>query len=176
LQSIVVNPATLTIAVSGTPTRVFGQANPAFTYTIGTFVNGDTQASATTGQPTLTTTGVPKSAAGTTYPITVAIGTLAAANYTFNLVSGQLSVTGSAVQAVLFPALANFTHGSSTPLGAIATSGLPVTFAVTSGNATVSNGNTLNITGTGSITVTASQAGNSNFAAATAVSRTFTAQ
>jgi polygalacturonase len=176
LQSIVVNPATLTIAVSGTPTRVFGQANPAFTYTIGTFVNGDTQASATTGQPTLTTTAVPKSAAGTTYPITVAIGTLAAANYTFNLVSGQLSVTGSAVQAVLFPALANFTHGSSTPLGAIATSGLPVTFAVTSGNATVSNGNTLNITGTGSITVTASQAGNSNFAAATAVSRTFTAQ
>jgi polygalacturonase len=176
MQQIVVNPATLTVAVSGTPTRIFGQANPAFTYTIGTFVNGDTQASATTGAPSLTTTAVPKSPAGTTYPITIGIGTLAAPNYTFNLVSGQLSVTGSAVQAILFPPLANFAHGTSTPLAAIATSGLAVTFAVTSGSATITNGATLNITGLGVVTITATQPGDANFAAATQVVRTFTAQ
>ena len=174
LQTIVVNPAVLTVAVSGTPSRIFDQANPTFAYTIGTFVNGDTQATATTGAPVLTTTAIPKSPAGT-YPITVSQGSLAAANYTFNFVSGQLTVTGSAPQALLFAPLANFTHGTSVTLAAIASSGLPVTFAVTGGSATVS-GNTLTITGTGTVTVTATQPGDADFAAASPVSRTFTAQ
>jgi uncharacterized repeat protein (TIGR02543 family) len=175
-RSIIVNPATLTVAINGSPSRIFGQANPAFAYSIGTFVNGDTQATATTGAPLITTSAVPKSPAGTTYPINIAIGTLAAPNYTINLVGGTLSVTGNAAQGILFPALANFTHGTSTPLAAIASSGLPVIFTVTSGNATITGGNTLNITGTGSITVTATQPGNGNFAAATPVAHTFIAQ
>jgi hypothetical protein len=174
-RSIVVNPAVLTVAVSGSPSRIFGQANPAFTYSIGTFVNGDTQATATTGAPLITTSAVPKSPAGTTYPINIAIGTLAAPNYTINLVSGTLSVTANAAQGILFPALANFTHGTSTTLAAIASSGLPITFTVTNGNANITGGNTLNITGTGSITVTATQPGNGNFAAATPVAHTFVA-
>jgi len=175
MQTVVVSPSPLTVAVNGAPSRIFGQANPAFTYTIGPFVNGETQQTATTGVPSLTTTAVPKSPAGT-YPITLSIGTLAAANYTFNLVSGQLSVTGNAAQVILFPALANFTHGTSVPLAAFATSGLPLSFAVTNGPATIGSGNTLNITGTGSTTVTATQPGDANFAAATAVVRTFIAQ
>jgi len=173
-QTIVVNPAVLTVAVSGAPSRYYGQANPSFAYSIGPFVYGDTQTSATTGAPTLTTTATPMSAAAT-YPITVSQGTLAASNYTFNLVNGQLTVTGGSAQAILFAPLANFTHGTSVPLVAIASSGLAVTFSVT-GNASISGASTLNITGTGVVTVTASQAGNGNFNAATSVVRSFTAQ
>ena len=154
--------------------RYYGAANPAFTYTIGTFVNGDTQLSATTGAPVLTTTAVPKSAAGT-YPITVGLGTLAASNYNFNLSNGLLTVLGGAAQAITFPPLQNFTHGTNVLLLAYSTSGLPVTLAVTSGPASISN-NILTITGIGTVQVTATQAGNTNFNAATPVVRTFTAQ
>jgi polygalacturonase len=175
-RTILVNPATLNIGVSGSPTRYFDQPNPAFTYTLGPFVNGDTQASATTGLPTLTTTATPMSAAGP-YAITVGVGTLAASNYTFNPVNGQLTVTGGAAQAILFPALPNFTHTVSVPLVAVASSGLPVSFAVTAGNSYASiNGTTLTITGSGPVSVTATQAGNGNFNAATPVTQNFTAQ
>jgi len=193
-QSIVVNSATLTVAVNGSPlSRYYDQPNPAFTYTIGPFVNGDTQAKAITGAPTLTTTAAPKSPAGN-YAITVGLGTLAsanvlpglgggidappgtfAANYIFSLVNGQLTVNGGAAQTIMFPALANFSHGTSVPLVALSSSGLPVSFTVASGSATIS-GSTLTINGIGPVSVTASQAGNGNFSAATSVTRSFTAQ
>jgi len=173
-QTITINDATLTVAVSGTPSRYYGAPNPAFSYTIGTFVNGDTQLSATTGAPVLTTTAVPKSAAGV-YPITVSQGTLASLNYNFNLSNGQLTVLGGAAQIINFPPLPNFTHGTSAVLLATSSSGLPVTLAVTSGPASISN-NVLTISGTGTVQVTATQAGTTNFNAATPVVRTFTAQ
>jgi hypothetical protein len=62
------------------------------TYAMTGFVNGDTKAKATAGQPALSTTATSKSAAGS-YPITVKIGSLAAANYTFTLVNGKMKVT-----------------------------------------------------------------------------------
>jgi hypothetical protein len=58
-------------------------------------------------------------------------------------------------------------------LKATASSGLAVSYSVTAGPATVS-GSVLTITGAGSVTVQASQTGNGNYAAATAVSVTFT--
>jgi hypothetical protein len=57
------------------------------------------------------------------------------------------------------------------PIGATASSGLAVAFAAT-GDCTLS-GSTLHITGAGSCTVTASQAGNANYNAAPAVAETF---
>ncbi|MDX2188306.1 MAG: T9SS type A sorting domain-containing protein [Bacteroidota bacterium] len=60
--------------------------------------------------------------------------------------------------------------GPSFLLNATATSGLPVTFAV-SGNAILTGGNTVSITGAGVITITALQVGNSNYQAATPVIR-----
>lgn len=53
-------------------------------------------------------------------------------------------------------------------------SGNPVTFAVTSGPATLTGGNQLSFTGAGSVTIRASQAGNADYLAAPDVSRTFT--
>jgi hypothetical protein len=175
-RTIVVNPATLNVGVSGTPSRYFDQPNPTFMYTLGPFVNGDTQATATTGLPTLTTTATPMSAAGP-YPIAVGVGTLAASNYIFNPVNGQLTVNGGTAQAILFPALPNLTHTMSVQLVAVASSGLPVSFAVTGGNAYASiSGTTLTVTGSGPVSVTATQAGNGNFNAATPVTQSFTAQ
>lgn len=57
-------------------------------------------------------------------------------------------------------------------LSATASSGLPVSFSVVSGPATVS-GSTLTLTGMGPVTVRATQAGNANFEAALPVVRTF---
>ncbi len=81
--------------------------------------------------------------------------------------------SGSTSQTITFPAIANQTVGAPPiTLGATASSGLVVTYSV-SGPATVS-GSTLTITGVGTVKVTASQAGNGTFAAATPVTETFT--
>ncbi|MES2392517.1 MAG: glycosyl hydrolase family 28 protein [Acidobacteriota bacterium] len=172
-RSIQVNPSVLNVGVFGSPTRYFGAPNPAFNYTLGTFLNGDTQATATTGAPILTTTATPKSDAGN-YPINVSLGSLLALNYNFNLVPGQLIVTGGAAQSIFFPPIPNLANGATILILPTATSGLPVTLQVTGGSASL-NGNLLTVTGTGTVQVTASQVGNSDFAAATSVSQTFTA-
>ena len=65
--SLTVTAAPLTITANNA-SRAYDTANPAFTAAYSGFVNGDTSASLTT-QPTLTTTAVLLSAAGT-YPIT----------------------------------------------------------------------------------------------------------
>jgi len=76
-------------------------------------------------------------------------------------------------QTITFPNPGNSPYGSPVTLRATASSGLTVSYSVVSGPATVS-GTTLTPTGTGSVTVQASQAGNSTYAAATPVSVTFT--
>ena len=99
--------------------------------------------------------------------------TLAATNYTFTFVNGTLTVTGGAAQTITFEPLAPVTYGvAPITLTGTASSGLPVSYAVTSGPATVT-GSTLTITGAGSVTVTATQAGNGTYAAATPVPQTF---
>ena len=81
-------------------------------------------------------------------------------------------------QTISFNSLAPQTYGAApiplTTLGATASSGLPVTYAVTSGPANIS-GSYLNITGAGQVTVEASQAGDgTTFSAATPVDQSFT--
>jgi len=75
-------------------------------------------------------------------------------------------------QTIRFDPLANKTFGDAPfAVTATASSGLPVSFA-TSGNCTV-NGTVVTLTGAGTCTITASQAGDSNFSPALAVSRSF---
>jgi hypothetical protein len=75
-------------------------------------------------------------------------------------------------QTINFGALADKTFGDPDfTVNANATSTLPVSFGAT-GNCTIS-GNTVNITGGGSCTLTASQAGDSNHNAATSVQQSF---
>jgi hypothetical protein len=70
--------------------RLVDTANPEFSAAYGGFVNGET-AAVLIGSPAFSTTATASSPAGL-YPITVSLGTLGAANYSFNFVSGALSV------------------------------------------------------------------------------------
>jgi hypothetical protein len=98
------------------------------------------------------------------------------ANYSAATPIDRTITVAAASQTITFAPIANRTYNPSAntlTLAASASSGLSsVTFSVTGGPATVS-GNTLTITGAGSVTVQASQAGNANYGAASA-SQTFT--
>ena len=123
----VVAKATLT-ATANDASRAFGASNPTFTATIAGFLNGDTQASAVTGSPSITTTATTSSPVGT-YPITPAAGTLASTNYTFVFVNGTLTVT-QATPTITWANPAAITYG--TALGSTqldATASTPGTFA-----------------------------------------------
>jgi hypothetical protein len=87
---------------------------------------------------------------------------------TFNVIGSASSTP----QTITFPAPTSPVAFGSAPLQlrATASSNLPVTFTVT-GPATLT-GNTLNLTGVGTIVIRASQAGNTSFAAAPTVSQT----
>ena len=166
-----VNPATLTVTANAA-SRLFDMPNPAFTYGITGYVNGD-GSGVVSGAPVLSTTALQNSAAGT-YPINVGVGTLTAANYTFATVGNTLTVNGSVPQVIQFLPLPNFVSGRSYQLSATSSSGLPVSYTV-QGPATLA-GATLTVGGPGSVTVTAVQGGNANYAAAGSVPETFTAQ
>ena len=92
----------------------------------------------------------------------------------FNTTTQTASINvNPAAQAITFPTIPTQTYGvAPLTLNATASSGLTVSYAVTAGLAYVT-GNILTITGAGSVTVQASQAGNTNYAAAAQVSQTF---
>ncbi len=94
-----------------------------------------------------------------------------AAGEAFSLALRDLNVP--VAQTITFAALADqgFTATPIT-LSATASSGLVVAFAVQSGPASIS-GNNLTLTGTGTVTVRATQAGDATYAAATPVDRSF---
>jgi hypothetical protein len=77
-------------------TMTAGQPVPTLTYTITGFVNGDTQGTATAGQPDLSTTATSSSPPGT-YPITITAGSLTSTtgDYSFAYVNGTLTVTAA---------------------------------------------------------------------------------
>src|SRR4029079_9260670 len=90
--SITRAPLTLT---ADNQSKTYGDANPALTFSVTGLVNGDTRATALTANPTLDTTAVKASNAGT-YPITLTGGT--SDNYTLTRVDGTLSVGKAALQ------------------------------------------------------------------------------
>ena len=88
--TLTITKAMLTVAANNA-SRLFGTANPTFSFTYSGFVNGDTSAIFGSESPVLSTTASSSSNAGT-YPITLAIGTLTATNYSFSLVNGTLTI------------------------------------------------------------------------------------
>lgn len=81
---------------------------------------------------------------------------------------------GTTSQTITFPTVPTQTYGEAPfALNASASSGLTVSFAVTSGPATISGGNMLTVSGVGPVTVEATQAGNSVYAQAAPVYQTF---
>jgi hypothetical protein len=130
-----------------------------------------------TGTAALSATGyTPTSAVGSTYSITAAQSSLSISpatsvnNYTFVFNTGTLKVTQDS-QTINFPVLPNSTYGSPiTPQAASSIAGLPITYTT----AGPINSHFV-LTGLGTVTITASQPGNANVAAATPVTQSFTA-
>lgn len=88
--------APLSVSANNT-NRYFGEPNPAFTASYSGFVPGDGQ-QVLSGSPAFSTTAVPSSSvAGSPYAINVTNGTLAAANYYFQFLAGQLTIVAKPV-------------------------------------------------------------------------------
>ncbi|HXA86188.1 MAG TPA: MBG domain-containing protein, partial [Candidatus Dormibacteraeota bacterium] len=90
---LVVAPAVLTVT-AGNASRIYGDPNPVFAFTISGFVNGDT-AAVVSGSPGCTS--APPTGNIGSYPIVCTLGTLAAPNYSFAFVDGTLTVTPAAL-------------------------------------------------------------------------------
>ncbi|HUR56961.1 MAG TPA: putative Ig domain-containing protein, partial [Opitutaceae bacterium] len=96
-------------------------------------------------------------------------------NASYNAASAEATFTATkGTQAITFPALSNLlTTSGSINLSATTNAGLPITYTVVSGPASVS-GNVLRLTGVaGTVVVRASQSGNDSWNAATEVTRSF---
>ncbi|MBS1497184.1 MAG: hypothetical protein JSS85_09890 [Bacteroidetes bacterium] len=147
-------------------------ANPVLTATYTGFVNNETEAVLLT-PAILTTTAVLTSPAGN-YPITVSGAT--AANYNITFVNGTLTVQPKQNQTITFNTLPIKTYGNADfAAGASSTNNtIPITYQSSNNNVATIIGNNIHITGAGTATITASQAGNDGYFAAANVSKTFT--
>ncbi len=174
-QSIVVNAGSLT-----SQAITFTAPTSPVTYPVSPIA---LSATATSGLPvTFSIVSGPGSISGNTLTVsgtgTIVIAANQAGNSTY---APAAQVTHSIVvnagslssQAITFTAPASPVTYPVSPiiLSATATSGLPVTFSIVSGPGSIS-GNTLTVTGTGTIVIAANQAGNSSYAAAPQVTQT----
>jgi hypothetical protein len=95
-------------------------------------------------------------------------------NYVSPLTNTVSLVVNKALQTITFPALTDGTVGGSTTLMATSSSGLTVSYTSSDTSVAMVSGTTLNFVGAGSVTITASQAGDSNYEAATDATRSIT--
>ncbi len=167
VPQITTHPVNQTVALNGSVSfSVVATADPAPTYRWrrdGVVLTGATRA-------TLNLPGVTGFDQGS-YTVEVSNGTL---------IPSQTIVSNPAVltvqlraQTISFAALPGRTNQDPPfTVAATASSGLPVSFTVVSGPATVS-GSTVTLTGAGTVTLRASQAGSYEYAAATPVDQSF---
>jgi sugar lactone lactonase YvrE len=164
-----------------------GQTVPAYTsasaYTATGFIPGDSSSNLS-GIPAISVVSasgavvpVGSTPEAGSYTLAIAQGTLTAPSYyKLSFVNGTFTVSGSNPQTIVFtPLPSNLTYGAaSVQLSAVANDattgkadGLPITFSTTSTVDTIS-GNLLTIGGAGAVTITASQAGSTYYAGASA--------
>jgi hypothetical protein len=144
---ITVTPAVLTVTANNFVVA-YGAADPAYTAAITGLVNGDSLATAVTGTPALSSTATITSPVGS-YPITAAVGTLAAKNYSFVYVAGTLTVTQASGYTVSWKP-ATVVYGAST-VGSgtlVATSSIAGSFSYSPALGTVLGVGTTTVTAT----------------------------
>lgn len=188
--------ATATSPISTYPITFVGGVtapNYSITFVDGTLTVGRATSVITLGNLTQTYDGTPKPITVTTDPpniegmvvtyngstttptsagIYAVVASLNNPNYNNASKTGTL-VINKAEQTINFPAIADKTYGGAPfALSANATSGLPVSFQIVSGSATLA-GNLLTMGGSGPVTVRASQAGDNNYNPAADATQTF---
>src|SRR6185369_3045290 len=161
-QILTVNKARITVTAANKQ-RPYNTV----TATYGGFITGE-DSTVISGTPTFTTSATQASPTGS-YTIVPVIDGLSTANYTFAAANGTLAVD-VASQSITFDPLVARTYGDdafdlSASGGA---SGNTVTFTSSNPAVAMVNGPTVTIKGVGTTTITASQAGNGNYASATA--------
>ena len=151
-----------------------GTVTNAGTYTPTGFVNSE-NASVIGGSATYSTIYTNTTTAATSsVTITPIVTSLTATNYSFTPANGTITVN-KANQTITFGALAGKTVGDANySLTGSASSGLTVTYVSSNTGAATVAGSTVTIVAAGSTTITASQAGNDNYNAATSVDQGLT--
>ena len=159
--TLTIDPAVLTVSPDP-QSRDYGAPNPALTVGFSGFVNGDTIADLA-GAPACSTAAIATSPAGT-YPISCLVGSLANANYTFDL-SGTADLTVEPADLTVTVDPATKTYGDPNPAFTVSFGG----FA--NGETVADLGGTLVFTtaagsgsGVGGYTVSASGLTSSNYA------------
>jgi hypothetical protein len=170
---------TLSVASSGSPSAYGASVTFTATITSGAtgniqFFDGATQIGqsaivGTTATTTVSTLSVGSHSIAATYP------NYYGSNYTAATSSPIVQIVSQQPQSITFAGLEATSTVGPWPieLSATASSNLPVTFRVVSGPGTVS-GDTLTVTGVGTIVVGADQAGNSQYAPALEVTQSTT--
>ncbi len=108
--SLTITPAVLTV-IPYSLSMVYGGAVPALRYAFQGLVNGDGPG-VISGQPAMSSAASSGSPAGV-YLVHVALGTLAAPNYTFNFADGAITVTKAVLKVV--PSNLSMVYGSALP-------------------------------------------------------------
>lgn len=171
IRTLTVDKAPLTITADN-KTKVEGEALPVFTISYSGFVNGENAGVLLT--PAVATTTATAASPPGTYPITV--GGATAANYTIAFVSGTLTVNPRLTQTIIFNALPVKTYGNGDfAAGAVSdNTTIPVTYSSSNTGVATVTGNMIHITGAGTTTIIASQAGNTAYFPAADVVQTLT--
>lgn len=167
--NLTISPARLSVTANAV-TKAFGAADPALTYSAGGFVNGE-GVSVLTGKLSRN----PGENVGS-YPITQ--GSLAAgANYTIGFTGNYLTITKASQEITWAQSLlVGCQSTTQLQLNATASSGLPVTYSVSDASVATVSGNVLTLVNPGTAVVTATQAGNSDYPPAAAVTDTLVYQ
>ena len=154
---------TLTITAAAGHTKVYGTEDPVFNYTPLGFANGDT--------PSIITGLLSRDAGENVGKYNIKLGSISAgADYTIAFTGAEFEIT-KADQTITWDQTLEFgcIDSNNVALTATADSGLPISYTIASAALGTISGSTLNITGSGSSTITAVQNGDQNHNAATAV-------
>jgi hypothetical protein len=163
--TLTINGATVQVTANA-QTKEYGTSDPTFTYVVGGVPRGDS-AIKFTGSLSRT----PGEDVGT-YAIT--IGSLSAGrNYTISYTGNYLTITKATQQITWTQSLIVGCNATShVQLIAAASSNMPVTYSVSDPSVAAVSGDVLTLLQPGTAVVTAVQAGNANYNAATAVTDT----
>ncbi|MEN2489541.1 MBG domain-containing protein [Flavobacterium sp. B11] len=154
---------TLTITATTGHTKVYGTADPVFNYTASGFANGDTNA--------ILSGLLTRDAGENVGKYNIKLGTInAGADYVIAFTGAEFEIT-KANQTITWNQTLEFgcADSNSVALTATTDSGLPVSYAIANAALGTISGSTLNIIESGNSTITATQNGDENHNAATAI-------